>query len=333
MGQSILELITYGLYNAMSPYHLLLMSLGTIAGIIGGALPGITSTTAIALMLPFTLSMNPSSGLVLLGAIWVGAMYGGSIAATLFKVSGTPSAIATTFDAYPMAMAGDADKALFTSLISSATGGFIGALCLMLLFAPLARISVKFSKPEYFWLVVFGLTTIASISSKNIIKGLISVLIGLLIITIGLDPFLAIPRFTFGYNRLIMGINMVPILIGVFGFSQVLTIMERHDKFLAEIKTRKFSILISSGLSEIWKKCKIILLRSSLIGTFVGMLPGAGGPIGSIIAYNEAVRWDKNPKKYGTGVVEGIAASESANNGNIGCSLIPMMGLGIPGCP
>jgi putative tricarboxylic transport membrane protein len=307
------------------------MSVGLAAGIVAGTLPGLTATMAVALLVPVTFIMEPASGLVLLGAIWCGAIYGGANAAILLNIPGTPSSIATTLDGYPMTKNGQADKALLTSLISSVIGGIIGVIILLTLFAPLAQISLKFGKPEYFWLCIFGLTTISAMSTGNVIKGLLGGTIGLLLGTIGLDPVAGVPRFTFGYLPLIQGIQLVPALIGFFAFSQMLILMEHDEKYIAKYKQTPG--LIKLLLSEMIQKGRGILLRSSILGTFIGMLPGAGGPVASIIAYNEAVRWDKNPEKYGKGAIEGIMASESSNNAVIGGALIPMMGLGIPGCP
>ena len=331
MEKSVLELITSGLVNSLQPEHIMLMVLGVSGGIVVGILPGLTATMAVALLVPVTFAMAPASGLVMLGAIWCGAIYGGANAAILLNIPGTPSSVATTFDGYALTKNGDADKALFTSLASSVIGGLLGVFILMVLFAPLARISLMFGKPEYFWLCIFGLTTISAMSTGNVVKGLLAAAIGLLLGTIGLDPIAGTPRYTFGYFPLIQGVQLVPALIGFFAFSQALKLVEQDKKFIAEYKqTPK---LLTRVLPEILGKCKANLLRSSLIGTFVGMLPGAGGPVASIIAYNEAVRWDKEPKKYGKGAIEGIVASESANNGVIAGALIPMMGLGIPGCP
>ncbi len=331
METSVVDLVIAGFANCLRPYHLLLMAAGVAGGITAGALPGITATMAVALLVPITFVMEPASGLVLLGAIWSGAVYGGANAAILLNIPGTPSSIATTFDGYPMTRKGEADVALLTSLIGSAIGGVIGVLVLLTLFAPLAEVSLKFGKPEYFWLCIFGLTTISAMSSGNVIKGLAGGAIGLLIGTIGLDPAAGVPRFTFGYQPLVQGIQLVPALIGFFAFSQVLSLIESNERFIASYK--QTAGLIRKTVSALKAKCVAILVRSSIIGTFIGMLPGAGGPIASIIAYNEARRWDKDRDKYGKGVVEGVAASESANNAVIGGSLIPMMGLGIPGCP
>lgn len=318
-----------GILNAMTPINLLVASLGIAGGIIIGALPGLTATMGVALMVPLTFAMDPSTGLVLLGAIYSGAIYGGSNSAILINTPGTPSAVATTFDGWPLCRQGRADEALITSLFSSAFGGLIGTLFLMFLAVPLATMALKFGAPEFFWLCIFGLSTIAAMSMDNVTKGLISGGIGLLIAGIGLDPTVGTPRFTFGTDALIQGIDVIPAMIGLFSFSQVIGLIGSKDKFIAEYNPKKGAL--KKVLTKIWKDCKTNIMRSSIIGTFVGILPGAGGEIASIITYNETKRWDKNPQRFGKGALEGVVASESANNAVIGGSLIPMLTLGIPG--
>ena len=331
MTESLMTLAMDGLLNALTPYHLLLSCFGIVVGIIVGVLPGLSSTTACALLVPMTFVMEPSSGLILLGSIWCAAIYGGSNAAILLNIPGTPSSIATAFDGFPMTRKGEGEKALCSALVASVVGGIIGVLVLLLAFAPLAELSVKFGKPEFFWLCVFGLSTIASMSSGNVIKGLLAGCIGMMLGTIGLDPVIGIPRFTFGIDSLIEGVQLVPALIGIFAFAQVLELTEQRSASIAQYHS--MPRLLRSVVAELFGKCKINLARSSIIGTFIGMLPGAGGPVASLISYNEAMRWDNTPKRFGTGVTDGIVASESANNAVIGGSLVPMMGLGIPGCP
>ena len=319
-----------GMINAVMPYHLALAAFGIVIGIIVGALPGLSSTTACALLVPMTFTMEPSTGLILLGAIWTGAIYGGSNAAILLNIPGTPSSVATAFDGYPMTKNGQGERALFTGLLSSVVGGLVGVLILLFAFAPLAVLSVKFGKAEFFWLCVFGLSTIAAMSSDNCAKGLLGGCIGLMLGTIGLDPVIGVPRFTYGFDSLIDGVQLVPALIGIFAFAQVLELTQQRKAVIAEYK--KTPNLFVSVVRELFQKCKINLARSSLIGSFIGMLPGAGGPVASLISYSEAVRWDKNPARFGKGAVDGVVASEAANNAVIGGSLVPMMGLGIPGC-
>jgi len=323
------EFILPAIGHMFDPLNIFLMVVGLTGGIIVGAMPGLTATMGVALMVPATFAMDATSGLIMLGAIYVGAIYGGSNSAVLICTPGTPSAVATTFDGWPLCKSGHADIGLFSSLLSSSFGGIVGTVLLLFLAAPLARFALKFGGPENFWLCIFGLSTIAVMSSGNIVKGLLGGALGLLVSTVGIDPNVGVPRFTFGYYPLVQGIEVIPAMIGLFSFSQVLYLIGSHKPFLADYKPtpgalgKVFRILTS--------RCKVILLRSSIIGGLVGMLPGAGGEIASIIAYNEAKRWDKNPEQYGTGAVEGLAASESANNAVIGGALIPMLTLGIPG--
>ena len=323
------EFMIPALGNLMDPFNLVLMIGGLAGGIIIGALPGLTATMGVALMVPVTFAMDTTSGLVMLGAIYAGAIYGGANSACLICTPGTPSSVATTFDGWPLCQKGEADRALITSLVSSAFGGIVGTVFLLFLAAPLARGALKFGGPESFWLCLFGLSTIAVMSSGNMVKGLLSGALGLLVATVGLDPHTATPRFTFDYYPLIQGVEVIPAMIGLFSFSQVLYLIGSYKPFIAQYKPEPGAF--TYVVRYLTSKCKVVLLRSSIIGTLVGMLPGAGGEIASIIAYNESKRWDKKPERYGTGVIEGVASSESSNNAVIGGSLIPMLTLGIPG--
>ncbi|SHN65350.1 tripartite tricarboxylate transporter permease [Desulfovibrio litoralis] len=323
------EFILPALGHLCEPLNIFLIIVGLIGGIIVGALPGLTATMGVALMVPMTFSMNSTSGLIMLGAIYIGAIYGGSNSACLICTPGTPSSVATTWDGWPLSKSGKADTALYASLQSSAFGGLIGALFLLFAAKPLAMFSLNFQGPESFWLCIFGLSTIAVMSSGNMLKGLLSGALGLLLSTIGIDPLEGVDRFTFGYYPLVQGIAVIPAMIGLFSFSQVLVLVASKREYVAEFKPKPG--VFSSVSKYLFTKCKRVLLVSSGIGSIVGMLPGAGGEIASIIAYNEAKRWDKEPERYGKGVIEGVAASESANNAVIGGSLIPMLTLGIPG--
>lgn len=329
LSSGLWHLMRLGLLNSLTPFNLLLAVLGLTGGIIIGALPGLTATMGVALMVPITFGMNPASGLVLLGAIYSGAIYGGSNSAVLLNTPGTPSSVATTFDGYPMSRKGEADAALITSLVASVFGGIIGTLFLLFVAGPLAQVALKFGPPEFFWLAIFGLSTIASMSTGNVVKGLAAGALGLLFGTIGLDPLVGQPRFTFGYYPLVQGVEVIPALIGLFSFSQVMVLLGSNQAYIAEYRQRPG--VFREVVGYLWQKCKVNLLRSSIIGTIVGILPGAGGEIASIISYSEAKRWDGHPERFGTGVIDGIAASESANNAVIGGSLIPLLTLGIPG--
>ncbi len=325
----MLENILTGFANSFIPINFLLIIAGLIGGIIIGALPGLTATMGVALMVPITFAMNPISGLIMLGAIYSGAIYGGSNSAILINTPGTPSSVATTFDGWPMTKQGNAAGALNASLFASAFGGVIGTLFLLFLAAPMAQLALKFGAPEFFWLCIFGLSTIAAMVPGNVVKGLMSGGLGMLISTIGLDPLEGARRFTFGAYSLVQGIEVIPAMIGLFSFSQVIVLVGSNNKFIADYKAKKGAAMLVA--KTLLKSAKANLMRSSIIGTFVGILPGAGGEIAGIISYNEAKRWDKNKANFGKGAIEGVVASEAANNATIGGSLIPMLTLGIPG--
>nr|MBA5588306.1 tripartite tricarboxylate transporter permease [Anaerobacillus isosaccharinicus]QOY38585.1 tripartite tricarboxylate transporter permease [Anaerobacillus isosaccharinicus] len=296
-----------------------------------GALPGLSATMAVALLIPVTFGMHPVTGLSMLTAIYTSAIYGGSISAILLHTPGTPASAATAMDGYAMTKQGKGLKALGISTIASMIGGFISACLLLFLAPPLSLISLKFNAPEYFLIAIFGLTIIGSLSSGKMLKGLASGVFGLAIALIGTDILTAYPRYTFGITSLESGISLVPALIGMFSLSQVLIQVE--DMHSAKKKVKLTEELKGKVLPS-WKEFKSItptIFKSSFIGTFVGILPGAGGDIGSWVSYNEAKRSSKNPENFGKGSIQGIAASESANNAVTGGALIPLLTLGIPG--
>ena len=320
-----------GFQNALHPMNILIMSLALAGGIAIGTLPGLSATMGVALLVPLTFGMDPATGLLMLGAMYTGAIYGGANSAILINTPGTPSAVCTTFDGYPLTKQGRADEALFTALVSSVIGGVIGTIFLLVATQPLALVSLKFGSPEYFWMAIFGLTIISSLSEGNMIKGLLGGVLGLLLATIGIDPVTGHSRFIFDYRPLIGGITLIPAMIGFFSFAQVLTLVDENQKYLAEYSPNKG--VIGKVFGHMLKFSKKNLLRSSLIGTFVGILPGAGGNVASFVAYNEAKRWSKNPETFGKGEIEGVVASESSNNATVSSSLIPLLSLGIPGSP
>lgn len=303
--------------------------IGTILGIIFGALPGLTSTMAVALLIPVTFGLSPVSGMGMLMGAFCGGTAGGSVAATLLRIPGTPASICTTFDAYPMAQKGKAGYALGTSILVSFIGGIFSLVVLSLVAPQLARAALKFGPMEYFALSVMGLTVIASISSKSIVKGILGGLIGIFLSFVGTDPVSGTSRFTFGIPNLLSGVNLLPVLIGLFAVSQVLVDSESIDKKMeinVEGKLKgelpKFKIL-----AERWK----ILLSSSVIGTLIGILPGAGCSIASFVSYEQAKRLSKTPEEFGKGCVDGLIAAETSNNAVTGGALVPMLTLGIPG--
>lgn len=306
--------------------------IGVALGIIFGALPGFTAAMGIAVLLSLTYGMDPARALIFLGAIFQGAMYGGSVSAILINTPGTPSAAATTLDGYPMAKKGLASEALRESVFASFMGGMVGITALLILSPQLAKIALMFGPPEYFMLAIFGLTIIASVSEVSILKGLLSGFLGVLIGTIGMDPLLGRPRFTLGFPELIDGIQLIPAMIGLFSIPEVLSIIHAYWQGRTEVvvaDVRKLKIGFPSLRHVI--SFLPIYIRSALIGVLIGIIPGAGGSIASFLAYNETRRTSKTPERFGTGVPEGVAAAESANNAMAGGALIPMLTLGVPG--
>jgi putative tricarboxylic transport membrane protein len=321
-----------GLNIVFSLGGLAAMVFGVAVGISVGAMPGLSAAMGVALLIPVTFSMDSSIGLILLGSVYIGAIYGGSISAILISVPGTPASIATSFDGFKMTKNGEADKALKVSISSSFVGGVVGALALIFMAPPLAKIALSFGPDEYFWVAVFGLTIIVSLASENPIKGFISACIGFFVGVIGMDPLIGNTRFTFGNVNLLSGINVVVLLIGLFSVPQALEMIENSGKLnqASSIMKRKKIIRFGEVFKEM-KVCVVTLLRSSFLGTLIGIIPGAGANIASYVGYNEAKRWSRTPSKFGTGISEGIAASEAANNAVVGGSLVPLLTLGVPG--
>lgn len=323
-----LALMGHGFVNAMSLSNLLFMAGGTAIGIIIGCLPGLSAAMGVALLLPMTFTMAPETGLIVLGAIYCGAIFGGSISAILIHTPGTPASAATAIEGYQLTLQGKAGKALAVACFSSFCGGLLSCISLYF-FAPLlAQLAMKFGSPEYFWLSIFGLTIIAGVASKSLLKGLISGALGLLLSTIGMDPMEGAQRFMFGQASLYEGINTTCALIGLFSMSQVLILAEKKIKQRA--KAAKFSDKITLSGKEI-KRITPTILRSWIIGNLIGILPGAGASIACFLGYNTSRQFSHHKEEFGKGSIEGVAGSEAANNAVTGGSLIPMLTLGIPG--
>lgn len=319
------------LLQALTPVHILLALGGVIAGTVIGSIPGLTATMAVAVLVPITFTMPPASALILMGAIYTGAIYGGAYSAILLNTPGTPSAIATTFDGFPMAKRGDGDLAVTLACLASVVGGLVGAAFLLILAPPLADVALAFGPVEYFWLAVFGLTLISALSRGNLLKGLIGACLGLLLSTIGVAEISADVRFTFGSQVLLGGIETVSALIGLYCVPVLMDLVATSDRHLKVTHEPKGFRLIES-LRISWAH-KFNLIRSSVIGTLVGILPGAGGSIAGLVAYSEARRTSKNSERFGQGEPEGVQATESANNATVGGGFIPTLVLGIPGTP
>jgi putative tricarboxylic transport membrane protein len=311
----------------LNPTNFFFVFVGITAGIIVGALPGLTATMGCALLIPFTFGLPPVQGLLMLMGIFCGGIYGGSISGILIRTPGTPSAAATLLDGYPLSQKGLAGKAIGMSTVASFMGGTIGALIMTFLSPQIAKIGLKFGPPEFFALAIFGLGMIITISGRSLLKGIIAGLFGLLITTIGFDPLSGVPRFTFGSQNLLGGVTFIPALIGLFGYAQVFRNIEKI-LILPPVKSKVENIL--PKLREIRESLKTII-KSALMGTFIGSIPGTGCDIAAFVAYGEAKRSSKHPEKFGTGILEGVAAPEAGNNGATGGAMIPMLTLGVPG--
>jgi putative tricarboxylic transport membrane protein len=329
------DFFIYALGNIFNVFNLILIMFGVAAGILIGALPGLSATMGVALLLPLTFGLRPESGIPMLIGLYCGAMYGGSISAVLLHTPGTSAAAATCVDGYPMARKGQAGLAIGFSLVGSFIGGIFSAFLLLFLAPPLANVSLLFGPAEYFTMALLGLTLIASLSSGSWIKGLISGFLGILFSTVGLDVMSSVSRFTFGQMQLLDGMSLVVMLIGVFSVAQALVMIEEGMEEDAKADDQvEQELSISGRILPTWSEIvqyKNTIIRSCLIGSFVGMIPGTGGDIACWLAYNEARRKSDNPELFGTGIPEGVLAPETANNAVTGSALIPALALGIPG--
>lgn len=321
-----------GLQMVMTMPTLLAIFLGSVGGVIIGALPGLSSTLGVALLVPFTFGLQPAPAMGLLGGMYCSSIYGGSITAILINTPGTGAAAATVLDGYPMTQKGQAGKAMHTAILASFFGGVFGTFALLFIAPLLSKIALKFGPPETFMLSVFGLTIIASVSSKSLTKGVLSGLIGLLFSTVGFDMMTGYPRFAFGNIHLYEGIALVVALVGFFSIPEAFTLIRNPEKS----KERTKVVIDKDSIDDRLTKQEIISLiptfiRGSIIGTIIGIVPGVGTPVACFVAYNEEKRFSKHPEKFGTGIIEGVAAPESANNAVEGGSFVPLLTLGIPG--
>ncbi|MFZ9068711.1 MAG: tripartite tricarboxylate transporter permease [bacterium] len=324
-----MEAIFSGLWALADPMLLLLIGLATLGGILVGALPGLNATNGVALLLPFTITMEPIAAIAVLTTIYCAATFAGAITAILINTPGTSASATTCLDGYPLAQRGEAGRALGMAAVSSTIGGIISVLCLMAAAPLLAGAAYKFAPPEYFALTVFGLSMLASIGEESSIKSIMSGAFGVLLATVGIDLLTTVERFTFGMNELTEGIGFVPVMIGVFGIAELLAQAGQLGIVRERITLRAIQLPSKADYQKTWKA----ILRSSGIGTFIGILPAEGATIASMIGYNEAKRWSKTPEEFGKGSIEGIAGSEAANNSATGGAMVPTLALGIPGSP
>lgn len=321
----MLQELLGGFAVVFSPVNFLILLSAVFIGFIGGALPGISGVILVVILLPVTYGMEPTGAFMLLTAIYASSVFSGLITAILYRAPGTPEAVMTALDGYPMTQKGEAGKALGIGILSSAIGGTVGTVVLIVATPLLANIALQFSSPEFFALAVLGLTVVASLGG-NLLLGLIGVCIGLFIASVGLDPLTGADRFTFGNLHLMSGINLIPVIIGLFAISEVLKRSQEGEIHLA---TKTFAISIFN--KEIMRKIRGTIARSSIIGVVIGILPGIGASTAAMVSYSETVRWSKDKSRFGKGAPEGIAAPEAANNAAAMGALVPLFALGIPG--
>lgn len=322
--------IVLGFTNAFELSNIFAMFIGLFLGTTFGAIPGLGPTEGVALLIPFTYRLDPIPAILLLSSIYMGGTYGGQIAAILLRIPGAPEAVATLLDGNEMVKKGQVGKAFGIGLIASVIGSIFGAIVLMFLSPQLSKVALNFGPAEYFALSFLGLSAVSGISTNNPIKAIIACLIGLLFATVGIDPITGVGRFNFGSTFLLGGIPLIPALIGLFAVSEVLkNIEETHNIEKKGELVSKFSMDWPTFKELI--RLKWILLRCSILGVLIGVLPGVGATTAAILAYNQEVRLSKNPEKFGTGIIEGIAAPEVANNAAVGGAMVPLLSLGIPG--
>ena len=326
--ENIFSGITQGVLSLADPMILLMIFAGTVFGVVIGALPGLTSTMGVALLVPVTFGMSPEMGLALLGAIYCSSTYSGAISAILINIPGTPANCCTLLDGYPMTQKGESGRAIALATSASAFGGFVSIFALLFLAPPLAEFALKFGAQEYFLLALFGVSVIASLSERNMLKGLWAGVIGLFLSIIGMHPLTGDVRFTAGIAELYSGLPIVIALIGLYSIPEVISSLSSSDSAVKQVNAVGSGVI--SQMMELFKY-KMLSIRATIIGIIVGIVPGAGSSIASFVAYDDAKRSSKTPEVFGTGSPEGIIASEASNNAVVGGSLVPALTLGIPG--
>ena len=327
------EALMIGAQAVLTVQGLLMIVLGVVVGIIFGAIPGLSATMAIALFLPITYGLSSINGIVLLVGLYVGGISGGLISAILTRIPGTPSSVATCFDGYPMTQKGEGMKALGVGVVFSFVGTFLSVIALLFIAPPLAQVALQFGAYEYFAVALFSLTMISSLSGKSLVKGLISGFTGAMFATVGMDMLGSVKRYTLGIDSAMSGLNILPVMIGMFAVSEILgaaatsRFSPKAEVITVSMKGIKgFGFSLAEFFGQKWNA-----LRSSLIGIAIGILPGIGGGVANVIAYGAAKSQSKYPEKFGTGIIDGVVASETSNNAAIGGAFVPLLSLGIPG--
>ncbi len=323
----MIDNLLLGFSLSITPINLLFCFIGVSIGTMIGVLPGVGPVAGTAMLIPFTFGMNPTTAMIMIAGIYYGAMYGGSTTSILVNLPGESASVMTCLDGYQMARKGRAGAALGISAIGSFIAGTLSIMGLMLLAPPLANFALKFGPPEYFALMVLGMTLVVSLVAEDLIKGLIAGLFGVFLGTVGIDPMTGIERFSYGIATLLDGISFVSVAVGLFAIAEVMIMSENPAPISSYIPN--ISNLLPN--KQDWEDSTLPILRGSIIGFFVGVMPGAGATIGSMLTYATEKKISKHPEKFGTGVIEAVAAPESANNAASGGAMVPLLTLGVPG--
>ncbi len=323
-----LQLLFGGLLTCLTPANLLFAFTGCVLGTMIGVLPGIGPAAATAILIPVTTGMDPTGSIIMLAAIYYGAMYGGTITSVLIRTPGEAASVVTCIDGYEMAKQGRAGQALAIAAIGSFIGGMIATFGLVFLALPLTRIALTFGPPQIFALLLVGLSLVTALASRSLLRGLIAAVLGLLLSQIGIDPVMGAPRFTFGRSELLDGFGVIPVVMGLFGIAEILSNLESRANV---IKAAKVESLVLSG--DDWRRSGGPIARGSAIGFVLGLVPGIGSIIPTFLSYALEKRLSPTPERFGNGAIEGVAGPETANNACANASLIPLFTLGIPSSP
>jgi putative tricarboxylic transport membrane protein len=329
-----MDLFLHAVIEVLEPINLLILLASTVVGVIVGAIPGLTVTMAVALAVPLTIWMETTPAMLMLLGLYGSGIYGGSISACLLNAPGTPASAATSLDGYQLGRQGQAGKALKMALYASIYGGLFSIALLVLIAPQLAAFALRFGPAEISCLLIFALTVVAVLSGDSMIKGLLAAAIGMLMATVGADPMLSVPRFTFGTYELFDGFAYIPLLIGLFAIAEMFTQAEQsYSSGVKMVDLKGVDREANRITAAEWRLSIGPMIRSGVLGSFIGMLPGLGAAVATFLGYGEAKRASKRPEKFGKGAIEGVAASEAANNAVTGSAMIPMLSLAIPGDP
>ena len=317
-----------GLAAAMTPTYLMFAFVGCVLGTLIGLLPGLGPAAGTAILIPLTFSLDATGAIIMLSAIYYGAMYGGTITSVLINVPGEAASVVTCIDGYAMAKQGRAGSALAIAAIGSFIGGTVATIALVVVAVPLAKLALKFGPAEFFGLMVAGLCLVVGLAGRNLLAALLMTVLGLLLAMVGLDPVRGAPRFTFGLTELYDGIGFIPVVMGLFGIGELLLAAERHQTRMIEADLKKWN-----PTREEWKASAGAIGRGTVVGFVLGLIPGVGAIVPTFMAYVLEKRVSKTPERFGNGAIEGVASAETANNAYANAAMVPLLALGVPSSP